>query len=211
MPSLPRPSWKLLFALLMLSAVPVVAGLARLSGLAAGGDPTPENARFLAAPTPVVLHVVSASLFCVLGAFQFDGSLRQRVPQLHRLAGRAAASGGLVAALTGVWMASTYDIPGDLQGPLLYGVRIGVGFAMALALGVAVQAALRRRIHQHSAWMVRAYALGQGAGTQVLILLPVTVVAGAPTLLFRDVLMSAAWGLNLAIAEWVIRRWLPST
>jgi hypothetical protein len=85
-----------------------------------------------------------------------------------------------------------------------------VGLAMTLAVVVSVRAALQRRITQHKAWMVRAYALAQGAGTQVLILLPVTLLAGAPTFIFRDVLMASAWGLNMAFAEWVIRRRQPS-
>ena len=69
MSSSPRPSWKLLSSLWMLSFVPVVAGVVRLSGLvggANGGGVTPENARFMANPAPVVLHVLSASVFCVL-------------------------------------------------------------------------------------------------------------------------------------------------
>jgi hypothetical protein len=140
----------------------------------------------------------------VLGALQFDSALRQRFPRLHRIA-------GIVAALTGLWMTAAYAIPSELQGPMLYGVRLVVGLAMALAVIVSVRAVLQRRIAQHKAWMVRAYALGQGAGTQVLILLPVTLLAGAPTFIFRDVLMASAWGLNMAFAEWVIRRRLPST
>ena len=84
-----------------------------------------------------------------------------------------------------------------------------VGLAMTLAVVVSVHAVLKRRIAQHKAWMVRAYALGQGAGTQVLILLPVTLIAGAPTFFFRDVLMASAWGLNVVVAEWIIRRRLP--
>ena len=209
-----RPSWKLLSALLMLSFVPVVAGVVRLSGLgggANGGHITPENARFMAMPVPVVLHIVCASLFCVLGALQFDSALRQRFPRLHRITGRVAAPCGIVAALTGLWMTAAYAIPSELQGPLLYGVRMVVGLAMALALIVSVRAVLQRRITRHKAWMVRAYALGQGAGTQVLILLPVTLMAGAPTFIFRDVLMASAWGLNAIFAEWVIRRQLLPT
>ena len=99
----------------------------------------------------------------------------------------------------------------ELQGPLLYGLRMAVGIAMTLAVVVSVRAVLLRRIALHKAWMVRAYALGQGAGTQVLILLPVTLLAGAPTFIFRDVLMASAWGLNVVFAEWVIRRRLLST
>ena len=210
MSSSPRPSWKLLTSLLMLSFVPVVAGMVRLSGLARSGGVTPENARFVTMPTPVVLHIVCASMFCVLGAFQFDSALRQRFPRLHRIAGRIAAPCGIVAALTGLWMTAAYAIPAELQGPLLYGVRTVVGLAMTLAAVESVRAACQRRITEHTAWMVRAYALGQGAGTQVLILLPVTLMAGAPTFIFRDVLMASAWGLNMAFAEWLIRRRLPS-
>ena len=198
----------------MLSFVPVVAGVVRLSSLAGGangGGVTPENARFMANPAPVVLHVLCASLFCVLGALQFDPALRQRLPRLHRIAGRVVAPCGIVAALTGMWMTAAYAIPAELQGPLLYGVRMAVGIAMTLAVIVSVRAVLLRRIAQHKAWMVRAYALGQGAGTQVLILLPMTLMAGAPTFILRDVLMASAWGLNAVFAEWVIRRRLPST
>ena len=216
MSPLPRHPWKLLSSLLMLSFVPVVAGVVRLTGLsgltdgAIGGGVTLENARFVAMPAPVVLHIVCASLFCVLGALQFDSALRQRFPRLHRIAGRVAAPCGIVAALTGLWMTAAYAIPAELQGPLLYGVRMVVGLAMTLAVIVSIRAVLQRRIAQHKAWMVRAYALGQGAGTQVLILLPVTLMAGAPTFIFRDVLMASAWGLNMVFAEWVIRRRLPA-
>ncbi len=192
----------------------MIAGVVRLSGLLGGANGvgfTPENARFMANPAPVVLHIVCASLFCVLGALQFDAALRQRFPDLHRIAGRVAAPCGIVAALTGLWMTAAYAIPAELQGPLLYVVRMAVGLAMALAVIVSVRAVFQRRIAQHKAWMVRAYALGQGAGTQVLILLPVTLMAGAPTFIFRDVLMASAWGLNVVFAEWVIRRRLLST
>lgn len=212
--SLPSPSWRLPTSLLLLSLVPVAAGAVRLVGLVgldSGGDTatTPENARFMAMPAPVVLHIVSATLFCLLGAFQFDSAIRRRSPGLHRAAGRVLAPCGMLAALTGLWMTAGYAIPAALQGPLLYGVRIGVGLSMALAIGVSVRAILRRRIAQHRAWMVRAYALAQGAGTQVLILLPVTLTAGAPTFFFHDVLMALAWALNLLFAEWIIRRRLP--
>ena len=210
MPPLPSPSWRLPASLLLLSLVPLAAGAVRLLGLASGAAPTAENARFAAMPWPVATHIVGATLFCVLGAFQFDAALRRRSPVLHRSAGRVAAAGGMLAALSGLWMTVAYPIPEALQGELLYAVRVLVAVAMAVALGLSVRAALRRRIAQHRAWMVRAYALGQGAGTQVLILLPVTWLASAPTFLVRDVLMSSAWGLNLLVAEWIVRRHLPS-
>ncbi len=189
----------------MLSLVPLAAGAVRLFGLAGGADLSAENARFVAMPVAVVVHIFGATLFCLLGAFQFDAAIRRRAPRLHRNAGRVAAIGGMLAALSGVWMTIVYPIPAALQGGLLYGVRVLVGVSMACAIALSVRAVLRGRVAQHSAWMVRAYALGQGAGTQVLVMLPVAMIVGEPTFLFRDVLMASAWGLNVVVAEWVIR------
>jgi Predicted membrane protein (DUF2306) len=209
-PPFPRASWKAPASLLLLSLVPVLAGALRLRGLAMGGDVTPANARFMTMPVPVVLHIVSATLFCVLGAFQFDVTTRQRFPHWHRINGRVVAPSGIVAALTGLWMTVGYAIPAELQGKLLFEVRMAAGLAMSLAIVASVRAVLQGRVTDHKAWMVRAYALGQGAGTQVLILLRVTLVFGTPTFLLRDVLMASAWALNVIFAEWLLRRRLSS-
>ena len=126
MSPLPRPSRKLLTSLLMLSLVPVAAGVVRLSGLAGGangGGVTTENARFVAMPGAVVLHNLCASLFCALGVLQFDPARRQSFPRLHRIAGRVTAPCGIVAALTDLWMTAAYAIPAELQGQLLYDPR----------------------------------------------------------------------------------------
>jgi len=53
--------------------------------------------------------------------------------------------------------------------------------------------------------MIRGYAIGQGAGTQAMLLGPLTLLAGPPAGLLRDVLMVAAWLINLAVAEKIIR------
>ena len=57
--------------------------------------------------------------------------------------------------------------------------------------------------------MTRGYAIALGAGTQVLTMLPWVVVFGpisAADELPRTVLMTAGWVINLAVAEYVIRR-----
>jgi hypothetical protein len=55
--------------------------------------------------------------------------------------------------------------------------------------------------------MTRAYAIGLGAGTQVLTHLPWGILAeGKPGEFPRTVMMAAGWVINLAFAEWVIRR-----
>jgi len=114
MSPLARPSWKLLTLLLMLSFVPVAAGVVRLSGLAGGangGRVITENARFVALPAAVVLHILCASPFCALGVLQFDSARRRSFPRLHRIAGRVAAPCGIVAALTSLCMTAAYAIP----------------------------------------------------------------------------------------------------
>jgi hypothetical protein len=54
--------------------------------------------------------------------------------------------------------------------------------------------------------MIRGYAIGLGAGTQVLTLLAGELIAGPPNELSRALLMGAAWVINLAVAEWIIRK-----
>ena len=67
--------------------------------------------------------------------------------------------------------------------------------------------AIRRRdILQHRAWMTRAYAIGLGAGTQVLTGMVGELIAGPPNELGNALLMGAGWAINLAVAEWSIHK-----
>ena len=50
------------------------------------------------------------------------------------------------------------------------------------------------------------YAIGMGAGTQALLGIPVTVLFGTPGVTVRTTFMFAGWAINLAVAEYVIRR-----
>ncbi len=55
--------------------------------------------------------------------------------------------------------------------------------------------------------MIRAYAIGMGAGTQVLTHLPWFILMDVkPGETARGIMMGAAWVINLTIAEWIIRR-----
>jgi hypothetical protein len=55
--------------------------------------------------------------------------------------------------------------------------------------------------------MTRAYAIGLGAGTQVFTHLPYFMLIGLhPGELPRGVMMGAGWIINVAVAEWIIRR-----
>ena len=202
-------NWKVPLVLLVISAIPLAAGIARLVGLAGNPEISTENARFVAAPFPVIVHVLSASLFSILGAFQFSSGLRQRNPGWHGISGCIVVASGIFAALTGLWMTVMYPIPPELQGGLLCAVRVFVSVAMLFSISLAVAAVKAGDIATHRAWMIRAYALGQGAGMQVVVLLPWMLVIGKPTVFQRDLLMSLAWLINLIIAEMAIQRGAP--
>ena len=178
-------------------------------GLAANPEISTENARFVAAPLSVIVHILCASLFSILGAFQFSSGLRQRSPGWHRVSGRIVVASGIFAALTGFWMTVMYPIPPELQGGLLYAVRVFVSVAMLLSIFLAVTEIKGGDIATHRAWMIRAFALGQGAGMQVVVLLPWMLLIGQPSMLHRDLLMSLAWLINLLVAEMAIQRWSP--
>jgi len=196
----------LLTGLLTLALVPFVAGVSRVLGLASGAGITPDNARFFASPAPVVIHIVGATLFSILGAFQLAPGFRRRNLRWHRMAGRLVFVAGLATGLSGLWMTAFYPLPPPLQGPLLFGFRMAFGSAMVGSLVLGLAAIWRKDVVRHQAWMIRAYALGMAAGTQVFTNLPWLVLFGAPEGLTRDWLMGAGWMINLVVAEVVIRR-----
>lgn len=190
--------------LLALSVVPVLGGVIRMQAMARATTGSLEDVRFLESPAPVIIHVVSATIYSLLGAFQFSASLRRRWPRFHRCAGVSLVLAGLLVAGTGLWMTVTYRIPPPLQGPLLYGARLLVGLGMIGSLLIATVAIYRGRVARHEAYMVRAYALAQGAGTQVFLLAPWMLLSSETGTWTRDILMTAAWALNLAVAEVIL-------
>ena len=103
-----------------------------------------------------------------------------------------------------LWMTVGYA-PKPGTGDLLFLLRLTFASAMAACLVLGFTAIRRRDIPAHRAWMIRAYALGLGAGTQAF-----TVGIGAALLgtgeVRGDLAQGAAWVINLAVAELVIRR-----
>jgi len=197
----------LVAGLLIFGAMPLTFGVLRLLQLAGISNAMPPA---LVSPVPLILHIVGALLYAVLGAFQFSASIRRRWPRWHRAAGRVALVGALLVAFSALWLTSLYVTP-SLGGLLLAGFRIVVASGMLISIGLGVAAVLRRDIPHHREWMIRSYALGLGAATQMLVLMVAEMVTGgAPTELNRALLMGLAWALNILCAEWVIRRGRPA-
>jgi hypothetical protein len=192
--------------ILVYSFIPVAGGLVRVLELAGGPQIAPDNPRALLAPTPIILHIFGSGLFCVLGALQFLPSLRRQRLTAHRAIGRVSAAAGCVSALTGLWMTHFYAFPEALQGLPLYWVRMFLGTAMVALIIWAVIAIKSRNVFQHSASLVRAYAIGQGASTQTVLGIAWIIFVGSEAMgPLRDGLMIFAWVVNLVAAEIFIR------
>jgi len=198
--------WLVIAGLLLLSFIPIVSGAFRLNQLNSGAEITPANARFFASPLPVVVHIIGASLYAILGAFQFANSIRRRWPGWHRWAGRILVVCGLLVGASGLWMTLFYYPRAVGDGDLLAALRLVFGSAMIASIVYAYVTIRRGNVKQHRAWMMRAYAIGMGAGSQALVLMAGDLIAGKPNELSRALLMGAAWVINLAVAEWIIRR-----
>jgi uncharacterized membrane protein len=199
-----RGGWRLAVALLVLSAVPVTAGAFRLVQLAGGPAIMPADERFTGLPLALVLHITGAATYSLVGVLQLLPRFRRRHLGWHRRAGRALAAAGLVVAGSALWLTLTYEAqPGT--GPLLLALRLLVASAMTTSLVLGVAAARRGDIAVHRAWMVRAYALGLGAGTQVFTEGLGEALLGTGVLA-ADLAKGAGWAVNLAVAEWAIRR-----
>lgn len=202
-----KDDWLVPAALVMLSLVPVIAGAARIFQLASGAEVTTDNARFFASPAPVVTHIISVTLYALLGAFQFTAKLRRPKSGWHRFIGKwILVPSGLIAALSGLWMTKFYLLPAG-DGELLYVFRLIFGSAMLISISIGFVVAIWQRDYKrHADWMMRGYAIGMGAGTQVFTLLPWLLFFGAPSEFTRAILMAAGWVINLIVAESIIHK-----
>jgi Predicted membrane protein (DUF2306) len=110
-----------------------------------------------------------------------------------------------VAALSGLWMSQFYALP-PKDGTWLYAIRLVVGLWMVFALLQGYRAIRNRAIADHRAWMIRGYAIGLGAGTQVLTGLPYFVLIGTPSTTVNTILMGLGWAINAVVAELILAR-----
>lgn len=196
--------WPVPVALLGLSLVPLTAGTLRVLQLAGGPAVLPADDRFAGFPAPLVVHIVGAALYVVGGVFQFVPGFRRRHLVWHRRAGRVLAVAGLLVAGSALWMTLLYaQKPGT--GDLLFVLRLVFSSAMAACLVLGVRAVRAGHLDAHRAWMIRAYAIGLAAGTQAFTEPLLGAVFGTGDVR-GDLAKGAGWVVNLAIAEWAIRR-----
>ncbi|KGN36343.1 DUF2306 domain-containing protein [Knoellia subterranea] len=162
------------------------------------------DARLTDSPVAVVVHIVSAAVYALVGSLQFVGALRRRHPEWHRRSGRMLVVAGLGVAGSALWLTLFFPPQPD-SGVLLFVLRVRFGSAMIAGLGLGVRAIRRGDVATHRAWMTRSYAIALAAGTQAFTEGIGGAVFGDGALAL-DVSRGAAWVINLAVAEWIIRR-----
>ncbi|GAA0248076.1 DUF2306 domain-containing protein [Saccharothrix mutabilis subsp. mutabilis] len=200
-----RTTWGVPAGLIALGLVPVVAGSLRLAELGGGPQLIASGGRdYASAPGFLVAHIVAVIGYAVLGAFQFAPGFRARRRGWHRVAGRLLVGCGLVGAVSGLWLSLFQHRP-EIS-PLLTGIRLVVGTAWIVFLVLGFTAIRRRDFAGHRAWMTRAYAIALGAGTQAFTVGGWQLAVGTPDPFAESLLMLAGWLVNLAVAEWAIRR-----
>ncbi|HEX2664984.1 MAG TPA: DUF2306 domain-containing protein [Candidatus Acidoferrum sp.] len=114
------------------------------------------DAHFASERTLVLMHILPAMLFMILGPLQFARGLRSRYPQMHRWSGRIFLAASGVVGITGLRLAYGKTIGGMDEKAAI--VLFGTFFL--ISLGSALRHALRREFAQHREWMIRSYAIG---------------------------------------------------
>jgi uncharacterized membrane protein len=199
-----RRGWPVPAALVALSVIPLAAGSLRLVQLAGGPALMPADDRFGGFPAALVIHILGAATFAVVGAVQFAPRFRRHHRTWHRRAGHLVTGAGLAVAGSALWLTLVYEAqPGT--GQLLYVLRLMFASAMAASLLLGITAIRRRDIAAHRAWMIRAYAIALAAGTQTFTEGIAGAIVGTGELRM-DMAKGAGWIINLAVAEFTIRR-----
>ena len=128
-----RTPWWVPAGLILLSVIPLTFGAIHLYQLINGAEITTPNPRIFASPAPVVIHIISAAIYALLGAFQFVSRLWQRGIKWHRWVGRLLLPFGLLVGFSGLWMTLFYPYPAGASD-LLYVLRLFFGSGMILSI-----------------------------------------------------------------------------
>ncbi len=190
-----------------LASVAALAAVARLVSIAQGPPPDPQpdgyfSLYYVEHLFVVLLHLVPAVAFMGLGPLQFSASIRRRWPAWHRWSGRVFVISALAVGGTALWMNAFFPAVG---GWLKYSANVVFGLLLIGSVIASMAAIFRRDIARHRAWMMRALAIGLGAATQRLLVVPLLLVDGLSDLTI-GLSVWLGWLINLLVAEVILRR-----
>ena len=188
----------------LLGAVPALPGAFVLAGILQGADAggflfDMVQPHYFTSPEPIVIHIASGIVFCVLAPFQFSTRLRMRYRTLHRVAGRVAMIAGLLFAITAIVLMGRPPAAPELW--LHYSAMIVGGFGAGLSLCLSFLAIRRGDVNAHRHWMRRAIAFGLLGASRILFDLILIPIFGYETPTSEGISVWLAIALNLYVAE----------
>lgn len=200
--------WKTPLLILVLGMVPAVPGIFSVIAILQSAQPGHPLAdlvqpRYLAAPLPILTHIIGGIVFCVIAPLQFIGKLRVRYPQLHRVAGRVAFAGGFVYALTALPL--LLDLPPKEDALKNWGLGFS-GVAVAFCLGLSLWQATKRNISAHQLWICRAIAIGLAGATRAVLEILAFAIPVEHSPVQEGIIMWLGMSINLAILEYYWRK-----
>ena len=159
------------------------------------------NAGLTDFPINTAIHVILGGLYMAFAPFQFIPKLRQRWPNYHRFMGRFLVLVGILVGLTATFMAVITPYSGWSERILI--TPFTILFSLSLINGYRHIRA--KRIAEHHAWMIRAFAIGLSVSTMRLIFLPLLlfiIFKGNPT--HDNIAMASTASFTLALLSHVI-------
>lgn len=188
----------------LLGAVPALPGAFVLAGILQGADAEGMmhdlvQPRYFTRPEPIVIHIASGILFCILAPLQFSTGLRMRYRKLHRIGGQVTMIAGLVFALTAIALMGPPPVAPQ-EWPHYTGLGVA-GFGVCLSLCLSFWAIRRGDVIRHHQWMRRVIAFGLIGASRILFDVILSPIFGAETPLGEGISIWLAMALNLLIAE----------
>lgn len=186
--------------LLTLSIFGVIRTMETYSGM------TPENifqARYIENPMTTAIHMITGLLFVVLAPLQFIQSFRNKHRTLHKNLGRVLMVSALIAGLYGLVAVATFPAYGGLA-TAASGWFFGPLFLFAVLR--SFWHIRNKNIEKHREWIIRAFALGIGVGTQRILIGVFVTTTDYPIVEIFGPAMWIGFCFNLLVAELWINR-----
>lgn len=198
---------------LLYSFIPAFGGLFRVLDIALFENSLlPPNPRAQQYPILISMHIISSSIFSILGTFQLSKMFRYSYPNYHLILGKISTVAVLISTISGLLMTLIFDFPKELQGSVLLSSRIVVSILIIYFLYYSLKSLFIYDFKSHGIYFLRVYFLAIGASTQAVFGLIISLVAEVDLIgIQRDIFMTSAWIFNfLALEVYISRNSLKS-
>jgi uncharacterized membrane protein YozB (DUF420 family) len=171
----------------------------------------PAKARLPLPPAAIyypvlVIHIFAGSILLACATLQVWPWLRRRHLRVHRWSGRIYVLAAIPVGVGGLIVA---QFPHG--GPVQQAGNTAFGLLFLTCTGLGYRAVRQHRIGDHRRWMIRSFALAFSIVTNriwLMIMIPVFASTGGDQAVIAVIGAATwiSWLVNLAVAEWWLRR-----